>query len=62
MDQILKETGLSHFGDILRYKNYSLKQFREILSAQGKAHDLRQYIAFDCGMQTSDVLAICDKL
>lgn len=53
MDQILKDTGLSHFADTLRYKNYTIKNFREILTSQGNAHELRQYVANDCGMEPS---------
>jgi len=62
MEEILKDIGLTRYGDRLAERKFTYSYFKEHLSVPGNTQQFREYIQTNCGLQMSQVLAICDKV
>ena len=62
MEEILKDFGLSRYADRLADNNFNIPFFIRILNAQGNAQQIREVIMHNTGLDSSEVLAICDRV
>lgn len=62
MEDILKDIGLSRYGDRLSERNYTLAYFMRHLGVPGNSQAFREHIMQSCGLSLDQVLAICDRV